>query len=88
VAVSGRVQAQDGVIHVIAERIDNLSRMLAKLSEADIGMGAVARADEVRRPGSEDQRQKVKPKSRAERTAANVTSTQAQDVMPKGRNFH
>ena len=92
VAISGRLQAQDGVIHVIAARVDNLSRMLAKLSEADIGTGAIARADEVRRPGSEEQRQKVKPKSRAERTAANASAAgsgnPAQDVMPKGRNFH
>jgi DNA polymerase III alpha subunit len=94
--VRGRLQSEQGVIHVVAERLQDLSPLLSKLADQEIGRHGVARADEVCRPVDE-QRQKVKPKSRLTRTSAadpalavelkNVKQT-ATSAMPKGRNFH
>ena len=55
VAVSGRVQSEAGVIHVVAEQLEDLTVWLAQLAEhgADIeglDIQVLARADEVRRP--------------------------------------
>jgi error-prone DNA polymerase len=50
VAVTGKLQSESGVIHIVAERMDDLTPMLGMLSEAGATIGALARADEVRRP--------------------------------------
>ncbi len=61
VAVTGRVQSEQGVIHVVADQLEDLTVWLARLAEqgADIdsnNIQVLARADEVRRP-VEDQRE-------------------------------
>jgi len=67
-AVTGPVQSESGVIHVVAERLLDLTPMLAALS-ADAGdLEALARADEVRRPGV-DQRGRLGPHSHVVRLA-------------------
>ena len=50
VAISGRLQNEAGVIHVIAERAEDLTSWLASLSTGSGEIGGLARADEVRRP--------------------------------------
>jgi error-prone DNA polymerase len=55
VAVTGRVQSESGVIHVVAEQLEDLTHWLAQLAEhgTDIegkDIQILARADEVRRP--------------------------------------
>jgi error-prone DNA polymerase len=67
-AVTGRVQSESGVIHVVAERLDDLTPMLAALSKDAGDLEALARADEVRRPGT-DQRERLGPHSRLVRLA-------------------
>ena len=66
---TGRLQSEQGVIHVIAEWLEDYSPLLTLLSEETIGPNALARADEVRRPVDEH-RQKVKPNSRMTRLLA------------------
>ncbi len=61
VAITGRVQEESGVIHVVADRLEDLTHFLARLAEhgADIDgkdIQVLARCDEVRRP-IEDQRE-------------------------------
>ncbi len=61
VAVTGHVQQESGVIHVVADELEDLTHWLAQLAEhgADIegnDIQVLARADEVRRP-IEDQRE-------------------------------
>jgi error-prone DNA polymerase len=94
--VTGRLQSEQGVIHVVAERLEDLSPLLAKLSAESLGPNGLARADEVRRPVDE-QRHKVKPGSRLTRMIADdpppledlqAVSQRARAAMPKGRNFH
>ncbi|MEZ5812608.1 MAG: error-prone DNA polymerase [Rhizobiaceae bacterium] len=96
VGVSGRLQCESGVIHIIAERIVDLTPWLAELSEKAPSIDSLANGDEVRRPIA-DMGRRVTPRSRLiqlmreqpelkgdyERLAAPVGK-----VMPKGRNFH
>jgi error-prone DNA polymerase len=95
VAVTGIVQKESGVIHVVAERIEDLTPMLAALSEDAGDLSTLARADEVARPPGIDSREHglrhprnvrffQKPPDRAEDLAA----LENHQVMPKGRNFH
>jgi error-prone DNA polymerase len=56
VLVAGRVQEESGVIHVVAERLEDLTPWLARLAEHASEIDALARCDEVRRP-IEDQRE-------------------------------
>ena len=52
--VTGRVQSESNVTHVVAERLMDLSHLLTDLAEgATPAPAPLARADEVRRPGSD-----------------------------------
>jgi error-prone DNA polymerase len=57
VAVTGPMQSESGVIHVVAERIDDLTVLLGRLAEEGPTIEGLARSDEVKRPGN-DQRDK------------------------------
>jgi error-prone DNA polymerase len=61
VAVSGPMQAESGVIHVVAERIDDLTPLLGRLAEEGTAIEGLARCDEVKRPGR-DEREKQGPR--------------------------
>jgi DNA polymerase III alpha subunit len=56
VAVTGRMQEECGVIHVVANRLEDLTPLLARLADGP-AVEALARCDEVRRP-TDDQREK------------------------------
>ena len=97
VAVTGRLQSESGVIHVVAERLDDLTPLLGAIETKGIGDEGLANADEVRRPVM-DMRQAIRPRSRLARlfrdepalkddheALARARATAA--VMPKGRNF-
>jgi error-prone DNA polymerase len=56
VAVTGCVQEESGVIHVVAEQLEDLTHFLARLAEYGAEIDGLARCDEVRRP-IEDQRE-------------------------------
>jgi len=56
VAVSGTVQEESGVIHVVADQLEDLTHLLARLADHGADIDGLARADEVRRP-VEDQRE-------------------------------
>jgi error-prone DNA polymerase len=49
VRVSGRVQNEAGVIHVVAEQLEDLTYLLVRLAEGP-AVETLSRADEVRRP--------------------------------------
>ncbi|HET7717989.1 MAG TPA: error-prone DNA polymerase, partial [Bauldia sp.] len=104
VAVAGKVQSESGVIHVIADRLEDLTSMLAVLSaEPDPrpapgdAIDPRARADEIRRPG-QDYRERAERRAgiRHPRTvrffeggpAPSDAARSTGAVMPKGRNFH
>jgi error-prone DNA polymerase len=97
-SVRGRLQKEDGVIHVVAHHLEDLTPMLADISDLADQMGGLANADEVRRP-QEDIRSKIKPASRLARLVKQypdlrkdheeiIKAKAAKQAMPKGRNFH
>ena len=54
IGVTGRVQSESNVTHVVAERLMDLSHLLTDLAQGATPVPApLARADEVRRPGSD-----------------------------------
>jgi error-prone DNA polymerase len=110
--VSGRLQSEEGVIHIVADHLEDLTPLLACLSTDQAGEiaridkvgfdgagldGALARADEVRRPIDDDIRTRRPQGSRLTRLlkeAPELTddlkrlAKQRGKVLPKGRNFH
>jgi DNA polymerase III alpha subunit len=95
IAVTGKVQNASGVIHVVADHIEDLTHLLKHLSREGPTIDATTRADEGKRP--------IAIRSRHPRAGdALVTAFRektaladelgaggnAHDVMPKGRNFH
>ena len=54
IGVTGRVQSESNVTHVVAERLMDLSHLLSDLAQgATPAPAPLARADEVRRPGND-----------------------------------
>ena len=50
VAVVGKLQSQSDVVHIIAERVEDLTPMLGLLSERGPQIDSIGPTDEVRRP--------------------------------------
>ncbi len=75
--VEGKVQNDNHVVHVIADRLIDASPLLAKLSGENF-TNTPANADEVRRPCAR----------RHPRNVRHDLTGSAHAVMPKGRNFH
>lgn len=99
VRVTGRLQSESNVIHIVAERMEDLSPWLADLSEQATRIDPYVRADAVRHGGSDPRERKPERNhgalaQTAKGEAANPSSKQeeltwqTQQVMPKGRNFH
>lgn len=89
IAVTGRLQREGDVVHVVAEKAEDLTRMLGLLSTLGPDMVSLARADEIKRPI-------LPPRERiADREvppqlfdfAAQDEIMAVRQVMPKGRNF-
>jgi len=87
VSVTGKVQNAKGVVHVVAEQIDDLTPLLGRLSADASDLSALARADEVTRPGDDQRGAHRHPRNvRFFQDGDQAKATHA--VMPKGRNFH
>jgi error-prone DNA polymerase len=93
ISVTGKLQNEQGVIHVVAHRLDDLSALLHRLSDTTFSE-TLAHVDEVRRPiDDRTPRQGARKLAKLIQEepalldefapAANVAR-----VMPKGRNFH
>ena len=95
VRVRGRLQSEAGVIHVVAEEVEDLSPWLAALSEEASALSSLAHADEIRRPVVE-LREKLEARSRLAQLIHEVPALRTDyeklakvpvQAMPKGRNF-
>ncbi len=88
IAVTGRLQSESGVIHVIAERIDDMTSMLGLLSRPQSN----GLAHPVKNPHRHPRNQMRLTEPGLFETKATPAPTDARDdihrVMPKGRNFH
>ncbi|MGP8232736.1 MAG: error-prone DNA polymerase [Methylovirgula sp.] len=88
VAITGRLQSESGVIHVIAERIDDMTPLLGLLSRPENNGLAQPVKTPHRHP--RDQMRLTEP-SLFDAKTAQTTPDAGDDihrVMPKGRNFH
>jgi error-prone DNA polymerase len=96
VAVTGKLQSEQGVIHIVAERMNDLTSMLGLLSETGQTISALAHADEVRRPQMtmaqkrQGNRFAGPPRlddPRAKPPSPVVETMDIVEAMPAGRNF-
>jgi error-prone DNA polymerase len=94
VAVTGKLQNEQGVIHVIAERMEDLTPWLGLLSETGGAIQSLARADEVRRPpatiAQKRQGSRFAQPPRLDDPRAPGLAAESRDVeraMPAGHNF-
>ncbi|MHA1560158.1 MAG: error-prone DNA polymerase, partial [Alphaproteobacteria bacterium] len=96
IIVTGKVQNESGVIHVIADHLEDRTAMLATLTEEGADLEALAHADEVRKPGRDLRGSKLGPRGAAFRHPRNEPISadmatlieETRSVLPKGRNFH
>ena len=93
VSVTGPLQSAHGVIHVVAEQIEDLTPLLRRLSEDHGCVDALAPTDEGRRPAVERHRHPRAGDSlvtllKETPALGDVTYAETARVMPKGRNFH
>jgi error-prone DNA polymerase len=95
ISVTGRLQRDGDVIHVVAEKAEDLSRLLTLLSRLGPDVSALARADHVKRPllpsrtrrtDTERLPQLFADEPLPQSSAPGLASLR--DVLPKGRNFH
>src|SRR5215510_13562262 len=70
VAVSGELQQESGVIHVVAARLDDLTSLLACLTEDAPPIDSLARADAVKRPHDENVDSRARGRRNPPRVAA------------------
>jgi error-prone DNA polymerase len=90
ISVTGKLQNEQGVIHVVADRLDDLSGLLRRLSDETLSE-ALAPVDEVRRPiDDRTPRQAARKLAQLikEEPALRDELAPVAGVMPKGRNFH
>src|SRR6185437_5694391 len=103
IAVTGRLQSEAGVIHIVVEQAEDLTPLLGLLMQESAGkekeISALARADAVKRPhqGSRSsfatekvrkfEREKSAEPELFNREVSEAPSNLAR-VLPKGRNFH
>ena len=102
IAVTGKLQKESGVIHVVANRLDDLTSLLARLTEDAPPIEALARADAVKRPHDENVDSRARGRRNPPRIAAPAsfrTCWQATSTCPHaarrtrppaaaGRKFH
>ena len=93
VAVDGPVQSDGGVIHVIAERVYDLTPLLSKLSTAGEIIEPSGPSDEPRRRGLYDDPRETRHREGAQHGPRHPRNVRinlnvAAEAMPKGRNFH
>jgi error-prone DNA polymerase len=94
VRIDGPLQSASGVIHVIAERIEDLSWWLGGLTGGAPKIDPLLRTDEIRRPvGGDSRAGNTEHSNYAMLLARHMRATEANSrkvvkAMPKGRNFH
>ena len=70
VAVSGELQQESGVIHVVATKLNDLTALLARLNEDKAPIETLARADAVKRPHDENVDSRARGRRNPPRIAA------------------
>jgi error-prone DNA polymerase len=93
IRVRGRVQSESGVIHIVAEHIEDLTPWLSELSEGFRALDNLSSADEVKRPPSDGRDRRYRRIAALAHTLPalerdyEALADEPRKVMPKGRNF-
>ncbi|HVK90457.1 MAG TPA: error-prone DNA polymerase, partial [Mycoplana sp.] len=94
IKVRGRLQRESGVIHVVAEHMEDMTGALGLLKGEAHSFGAMSRADEIIHPVGEEGREKralrqlrLMGKDASRDRDARSALRQEAKVLPKGRNF-
>lgn len=90
VAIRGPVQSESGVIHIVAEELEDLTPWLARLSDHGMTIDGLARCDEVRRPIEEMQlvRAQSGRESRLQRLVREMPELAADLAIPARGSAH
>jgi error-prone DNA polymerase len=94
ISVTGVLQNEKGVIHIVADRFDDLTPYLSRLSEYGGRIDTIMPPDAVKRPVYSRQRHPrsgdalVTMLKKDGPALEELAAQQASQVMPKGRNFH
>src|SRR5581483_6169231 len=95
IAVSGVVQNEKGVIHIVGDHFDDLTPLLRRLSLAGPTIDPSAPTDEAKRPVQGSWRRHPRQGDDLvmllrdkQALSEAVFAGEAAQVMPKGRNFH
>jgi error-prone DNA polymerase len=70
IAITGELQQESDVIHVVAKRLDDLTPLLARLMENAPSVESLARADAVKRPHDENVNSRARGRRNPPRLAA------------------
>ena len=88
VAVTGRLQRQSGVIHVVAHHLEDLTPMLMRLVAAGPSAEAPVHGEAGGRAGSGGYPPADHERRRARQRLLGLMPREAEEAMPRGRNFH
>jgi len=70
VVISGELQQESGVIHIVAAKLEDLTSLLARLTEDAPAIESLARADAVKRPHDENVDSRARGRRNPPRIAA------------------
>ena len=94
ISVTGLLQNEKGVIHIVADRFEDLTFLLGRLSERGPDIDPTMPTDEIKRPTltaapSAPRRCAGDACSKGDaRRLSSSSPLRTHQVMPKGRNFH
>ncbi len=97
--VRGKLQSESGVIHIVAEHIEDLTPLLNRLHADTAPIQSMSRADEIKHPVPDSGTYPGAKRTNLHAHPRNVrplqpsreydaTAVKVHAVMPKGRNFH
>lgn len=87
VKVSGKLQSESGVIHIVAEKIEDLTPWLTVLLEKVSGAGAPGVSPPIVKAQAPDRDSRPAIRNAPIGQDIAMLSEEAESVMPKGRNF-
>jgi error-prone DNA polymerase len=95
VAATGKLQNEGGVVHLIVERMEDLTPMLGQLSDEGRTLDTLAPADQARRPSSPPPQKRqgnrfaqVQLFADSRLAPPHAESQELERALPAGRNFH
>jgi error-prone DNA polymerase len=97
VSVTGKLQNEAGVIHIVADRMEDWTPSLGQLSDEGRNIETLMPADEVRSPqlsmaqkrqGNRFAQVQLFADSRSASLAPAVDDRELKRALPAGRNFH